>query len=439
MHPPSLRPATQTADRPAAAPRRARAPRVLQLGKYYPPVPGGIETVARELTEGLNRAGIATDVLCAGLSRRTVVERADTGYRIVRTGSWARLLSTAVSPAMVATLREVRDDYDLVHLHMPDPMAVLAVLATRPAARLVLHWHSDVIRQRVAMHAYRPLQEWALRRADAIVATSQAYADSSEALRRWRDKFTVIPIGVSDSRARVRAGQVHAIRARYAGRRIVFSLGRMTHYKGFTVLARAAAALPDDWVVLIGGDGIELDGLRRFVSQHRLGDRVHVLGHIGGDALPAHYAACDVFCLPSTLRAEAFGVSIVEALLMGKPVVATDIPGSGVPWVNRHGFTGLNAPAGDAAGLAGALNALIGDPLLRQRFGAAARLRYLHEFGVDRMVARTLQLYESLGLAPAPFAPPLPADARPERTSHPESVARDARPEFVRRASPVSP
>jgi rhamnosyl/mannosyltransferase len=400
---------------------------VLQFGKYHPPVPGGIETVALELTRGLNRAGIATDVLCAGLSRRTVVERADTGYRIVRAGSWGRLLSTAVSPAMVAALREVRDEYDLIHLHMPDPMAALALMAVRPASRLVLHWHSDVVRQRAAMHAYRPLQDRLLERADAIVATSLAYAESSDALRRWRDKVTVIPIGVSDSHAAAPEERVQAIRARYAGRRIVFALGRMTHYKGFTVLARAASMLPDDCVVLIGGDGIEFDALRRFVAQERLGDRVHVLGHIGGDALPAHYAACDVFCLPSTLRAEAFGVSIVEALLMGKPVVATDIPGSGVPWVNLHGVTGLNAPAGDPAALADALATLTGDPQLRRRLGAAARRRYLDEFGVDRMIDRTLRLYESLGLPPAPLPPPpRPAHGLPAGTRH-RPLARDRR------------
>jgi rhamnosyl/mannosyltransferase len=404
------------------------ASRVLQLGKYHPPVAGGIETVARELTLGLNRAGVATDVLCADLSRRTVVEHADTGYRIVRAGRWGRLLSTAIAPSMVTAMHEARDEYDLVHAHMPDPMAALALLATRPKARLVLHWHSDVVRQRVAMRAYRPLQDWVLRRADAIVATSQAYADSSEALRRWRDKVAVIPIGVSDSRDRVRPEQVSAIRARYAGRRIVFSLGRMTHYKGFKVLARAAAMLPDDCVVLIGGDGIELDGLRRFVSQQRLGDRVHVLGHIGGDMLPAYYEACDVFCLPSTMRAEAFGVSIVEALLMGKPVVATDIPGSGVPWVNRHGVTGLNAPAGNAEALAVALGALTCNPKLRLRMGEAARRRYLEEFGVDRMVARTLRLYESLGLPPAPFPPAEPGSGSdPETGAGPDTVPLGAR------------
>jgi rhamnosyl/mannosyltransferase len=276
-------------DRLPAATRRVRAPRVLQLGKYHPPVPGGIETVALELTRGLNRAGIATDVLCAGLSRRTVVERTDTGYRIVRAGSWGRLLSTAVSPAMVAALWEVRDEYDLIHLHMPDPMAALALMAARPTSRLVLHWHSDVVRQRAAMYAYRPLQERLLERADAIVATSRAYADSSEALRQWRDKVAVIPIGVSDSRASVPAARVQAIRARYAGRHIVFSLGRMTHYKGFTVLARAAAMLPDDCVVLIGGDGERLAMLRRQVAARGLQHKVRLLGHVPDHELASHF------------------------------------------------------------------------------------------------------------------------------------------------------
>ena len=70
---------------------------------------------------------------------------------------------------------------DIVHLHMPDPMAAAAFWAARPRAALVVHWHSDVIRQRLALRAYEPLQNWLLRRADAIVATSPPYAESSEA------------------------------------------------------------------------------------------------------------------------------------------------------------------------------------------------------------------------------------------------------------------
>jgi rhamnosyl/mannosyltransferase len=221
---------------------------------------------------------------------------------------------------------------DIVHVHMPDPMAAAALWCVRPSARLVVHWHSDVIRQRRAMKFYEPLQHWLLSRADAIIATSPPYAESSLPLQPWRAKVSVVPVGISDNRSVACHRTAAVLRKRFHGKRLVFALGRMTYYKGFDVLIEAAAALPHDCAVLIGGDGELLDHFKSLVARRGLAGRVHLLGHIQDDELPSYFDACDIFCMPSTVRAEAYGVAMVEAMVMGKPVVATDITGSGVPW-----------------------------------------------------------------------------------------------------------
>ena len=370
--------------------------KVLQLSKFYPPVMGGIEAVAWELTEGLNRLGVATDVLCSGQQRRSVHELSKSGHAIVRAGTLGMLLSTSIAPTMARLLRHMAAQADIVHLHMPDPMAAAAFWAARPRARLVLHWHSDVIRQRLALRAYEPLQRWLLARADAIIATSPPYAESSAALAPWRGKVQVIPIGISDNRPVACSVKAEKLRQRFGHRRIVFSLGRMTYYKGFDVLIEAAARLRDDCVVLIGGDGELLPAYRQMVAARGLSDKVHLLGHVRSGDLPSHIEACDVFCMSSTVRAEAYGVALVEAMVMGKPIVATDIAGSGVPWVNVHGRTGLNVPVRDPGALADALHALLSDVALRRRMSAASRRRYEEEFRAERMTGRVLDLYRAL-------------------------------------------
>jgi glycosyltransferase involved in cell wall biosynthesis len=123
---------------------RARLVKILQLSKFYPPVRGGIETVALELTEGLNARGVQTDVLCAGLEPRTVIERKH-AHTVVRAGSLGRLLSTSMSPALAWRFMGARRRYDLVHVHLPNPMANLAMWLARSPARVVLHWHSDIV------------------------------------------------------------------------------------------------------------------------------------------------------------------------------------------------------------------------------------------------------------------------------------------------------
>jgi rhamnosyl/mannosyltransferase len=370
--------------------------KILQMSKFYPPVPGGIESVVFALAEGLNRAGQRTDVLCANTAPTTLREHKAAGYDVTRAASFGTLLSTAVSPSLVAETRRLAPRYDVIHVQMPDPMAALALRISRPRNRIVVHWQSDVISQKQALKFYAPLQDWLLRRADCIVATTPLYAAASPALRPFLAKVTVLPIGIADPQAGDVRDRAAAVRQRFAGRRLVFSLGRMTGYKGFEYLIRAAAALPDDVLVVVGGSGELLAAHRAAVKELGLERKIEFIGRIEDDELPGYFAACDVFCLPSVLRSEAYGVVLLEAMAAARPIVATDIPGSGVPWVNRHGVTGLNAPIRDPAALAEAIASLLADKAMAARMGAAGRRRFEQEFTADTMVAAMLALYSRL-------------------------------------------
>lgn len=374
--------------------------RVLQISKFYPPVMGGIEAVAWELTEGLNRAGVPTDVLCSHQRLLHTQDKAASGYRIFRSGSLGTLLSTSIAPSMVCHLRRFANDCEIIHLHMPDPMAAMAVYLAQPQCRLVVHWHSDVIRQRWALKLYTPLQEWILRRADIIIATSHAYFEDSYPLKPWRHKVSVVPIGITDRAGGADSAKVEAYRQLAGGRRIVLALGRMTYYKGFDVLINAAASLPEDCVVLIGGSGELLNEYQELVRRRGLNNKILILGHIHQDNLLSLLEACSVFCMPSNVRAEAYGVAMLEAMLMSKPIVASNISGSGVPWVNVHGLTGLNVPVSNPAALAEGLTSILTDDKLRKRFGTAARHRYLQEFNVELMIHRVINLYGSMMSTP---------------------------------------
>ncbi len=371
--------------------------KVLQLGKFFPPVRGGIETATRNLADGLAAQGLVADVLVAHTSAVTQRERAPAGYEIVRVGSLGQWQSVSAALGLPLELKRRMARYDLVHVHMPDPLAALAVWWARPGARIVLHWHSDVVRQRLALRLYEPLQRWLLARADAVIATSPPYLEASATLAPWRAKTEVVPLGITDPMPAVDARRVAALRAAHGGRRLVAALGRMTYYKGFDVLVQAAARLAPDVRVLLGGEGPERPAIDRLVRQLGLEDRVHLLGDLADDEVPVLMAASDAFCLPSTERAEAFGLAMLEAMALGRPVVCSRIEGSGVTWLNQHGHTGLTVPPGDAASLAQALQQLLDDPARAGRLGAGARARYESAFRASQMVEATLALYRRLG------------------------------------------
>jgi rhamnosyl/mannosyltransferase len=367
--------------------------RVLQFGKFYPPDVGGIERVMFDLTEDLNARGVRCDVLCSN-SRCVEVDERVGAYRVVRTKSYGTWLSTSITPALAARLRRMQAGYDIIHVHLPDPMANLALLVARPRARVVLHWHNDIVRQKSLLRLYLPLQSWMLQRADAIVVTSPNYIKGSAYLGPYEDKCHVVPIGVDKERLAASPAMVAAIRDRFRGKRMVFSIGRLSHYKGYEYLIDAAGHLGQDYAVVIAGTGPLKHALSRRIARAGLGDRVFLVGRVADEDVGAYYEASDVFCLSSVSRNEGFGLVQVEAMLFRKPVVSTAIEGSGVTWANLDGETGLVVPPQDAKARAAAIERISSDPALYDKFAAAGYRRATEVFTKDRMLAATLAVYE---------------------------------------------
>lgn len=366
--------------------------KVLQLGKFYP-VGGGVEKVMVDLMGGLSARGMYCDMLCAGVGL-SGISRINSRSKLICVDSWCKLAATMIAPGMISQLRRICQEYDIIHVHHPDPMACLALYLSGYKGRVVLHWHSDIAKQRFLLQLYRPLQHWLLKRADVVVGTSPVYMQESPHLAHWQHKVCCLPIGIEPVSPDKEA--VEEIRSRYGGRHIIFSLGRLVPYKGYRYLIEAARYLGEDYVVLIGGTGPLRDELQELIRHWGVTDRVKLLGRISEEDLPAYYGACSLFCLSSVQKTEAFGIVQIEAMSCGKPVVATRIPQSGVAWVNSHEESGLNVEPCDVRGLAHAIKEICEDEELYKRLSEGARERFQRLFHIDRMIDETINLYNQL-------------------------------------------
>lgn len=371
--------------------------KILQFGKFYPPHWGGIERVIYNFTEEFNqRDDVQCDVLCASDDSRTYDEKVNS-YRIVRTGKKGLVSGTAISPAMIFWLHKLGNQYDIIHLHHPDPMATLALFFVRPKAKLIIHWHSDIIKQKYLYQFFRFFEKAMLKRADKIIATSEPYLENSLALRPFREKAVVIPIGIEPDRLCAIDEEVEKIRIVAKGRKIIFSLGRMTDYKGFQILLHAMVNTDSDSVLILGGEGTETSRqLSAIVQKYFLEDRVIFSGRMNEDFLGSYYAAADIFVLPSLHKNEAFGLVQVEAMSFGVPVISTRIPGSGVSWVNQDNLTGFTVDPGNSIELAAAINRLLRNEKIRREYGKNGQERVKELFTVEKTVGEVLELYESL-------------------------------------------
>lgn len=370
--------------------------KVVHVGKFYPPYPGGMEShLATLCGELVNDVDLR--VIVANDGPGTVSETVD-GVPVLRIGTALWISSATVNPGMAAAIRA--SEADVVHLHHPNPTGVLSYLASGSRAPLVVTYHSDIVRQRVLRTLFSPVQHRFLRRAHAIIASSPDYAASSRVLLRHADRVRVIPFGIRpDDAGTPDPATVAALRERH-GARVVLAVGRLVYYKGFDYLVRAMDRV--DGHLVIVGDGPMHGELERLAAEHGVADRVTLAGRV--ESVASHYAAADVFALPATARSEAFGLVQLEAMAAGLSVVNTHIP-SGVPFVSRDGQTGLTVSPRDPAALAAALSRLLDDAGLRTRLGQAARERVNTEFSAERMARDTLALYHEAAGRSGPAIP----------------------------------
>lgn len=378
--------------------------KILHLGKFYPPHAGGIEShLAALCRESCKSAEI--DVIVANHRAGDETEIID-GVRVRRLNAILKIAAAPICPRMIREIRAT--PADIVHLHVPNPYAWLALRMSGHPAPLVVSWHSDIVRQRVLAQILGPIERAMVHRAVALIASSRNYADTSAVLSRNREKCRIIPYGIDrEEFARADLAAVAGVRRRY-GARLVLAVGRLVYYKGFEHLIRAMASVRDARLLIVG-DGPLRARLRAEAMRAGVAERVTFLGHLPRAAVVNLYHATDVFALPSVARSEAFGIVQLEAMACGKPVVNTRLT-SGVPFVSVDGQTGITVEPGDPAALAGALNRLLDDPQLRARYGTAGIRRVSEHFSLSTMVARTHALYREIVERPA-AEPELPMAA----------------------------
>ncbi len=347
-----------------------------------------------DLMKGLSQRGIRCDMMCAARKGGNRIVRVNSNASLICCGSLAMVARTMISPSMIFRLRKVCGGYDIIHVHHPDPMAGLALWLSGFKGKVVLHWHSDILKQKTLLKFYRPLQDWLIRRAARIVGTTPVYVRESPFLSGCQEKTVAFPIGIDHHAPDLVRSE--RIRNEYPGKKIVLFIGRLVEYKGLRYLIEAASGLPSDYVVLIGGAGPLRDNLQGRIDSLGLGDKVKLIGRVPEESLSSYFEACSVFCMSSIQKTEAFGMVQVKAMSAGRPVVATKIPQSGVSWVNADGVSGINVPVCDSKALAEAVMAITRDGETYARFCRGARERYLETFTMPHMIDNCKKLYDEV-------------------------------------------
>ena len=384
--------------------------RVIHIGKFFPPYMGGMEVFLADLIEEQRRQGIDAHALVHGTplpGDPPWVHRVPVQFNLVYAPmalGFRRALGQAID----------RIKPDVLHLHMPNNSALWAL--TLPSARKVpwvVHWQSDVVVSNIkwsvtlAYMLYRPFEQALLERAQQVFVTSPPYLQASSALKRWRDKCAVVPLGINLRGIPPAQTLEASLRWRPETTLRLLSIGRLTYYKGFETLISAVASLPGV-ELLIAGNGELRETLQAQIdSVTSLGSppATRLLGSVDDGQKHSLLEQCDLFCLASRERTEAFGMVLLEAMQHAKPCLVTDLPGSGMPWVVSHAQCGLHVPFEDLDAWRSAIARLQHDPALRARLGQSGHKALQKHFSIGPCERTTARHYRSLAHVTATATP----------------------------------
>jgi glycosyltransferase involved in cell wall biosynthesis len=370
-----------------------RPRRIVQLSKYYPPEWGGIETVARDLSVGLAKRGFLSKLIA--FTKRSPEHIFIDGVDLVRCRERGNIASQPLSIAWLLEARKAIAQSDVILVQWPNllPALLIPFMGKRP---LVIYWQSDLIGKGLLAGLIWPFQHLLLKRATRVMTSTEDYRNGSYTLARFRHKTVALPIGIEDPVSSfVPAGLPESIKRFLDDRSFLLSIGRLVPYKGFDQLIAATSAIDKRFAVLVVGEGPMQDELQRQLLTLGLSDRVLLTGKVSRDVLDILLSRASLYVMSSNQRGEGFGVVQLEAMAHAVPIVATDVPRSGVAWVSGYGSTGAMVPINDPLAIARAANGILNGPN-HAALSRASRERFEAHFTVDKMLDRFEEILADL-------------------------------------------
>ena len=366
--------------------------KILQVNKLYYPWIGGVETIVQEITEWLNgKDNFEINVLVCNDKFKREVEEIN-GIKVYRAASLGIFLGMPISFDFFFLYRKIFKNYDLIFLHYPFPLGFVAYFLFSRNKDLVIWYHSDIARQKILEIFFKPFHLFAFKKAKKIFVSNPNLIESSNYLKKFKEKCVVIPFGIDLEKFKLTEEikkESEEIRKKYKPP-IVLSVGRYVYYKGFEYLIEAAKDVEARFLII--GEGPLKEKYKKMIKKLKLEDKVFLIPPVKN--LVPYYYSCDVFVLPSIAKSEAFGIVLLEAMACGRPVISTEL-GTGTSFVNQDGITGFVIVPKDSKVLSEKINEILKDEDLKEKFSQNSFQRAI-EFSKEKFIEKLLKELKNL-------------------------------------------
>jgi len=366
--------------------------KVLQICKaYFPENIGGVEQLVYNLTSGLYSQDVISDVLTI-TKKNKFYETVVGNSKVYAFPQTARFSSCPMSFRFYRDFKAIAEPYDILNYHFPWPFADFAHMLARINKPFVITYHADIVRRSILQSMYSPFLRSFFQRASAIVTTSHNLKKTSTTLKSYRSKTQVVPIGMNEKLYQsVDTNTIDAWRSRIGDKFFLF-IGVLRYYKGVEYLLEAVRQT--DLPLVIVGSGPKEREFRRFATRYHMRNVIFT-GSISDKDKAALLFLCYAVISPAHLRSEAFCVALLEGLTFHKPLISTEI-GTGTSFVNTHGVTGLVVPSRNPSALRSAMQVLVEDKELYNKFQKNTRKHYQKHFTLTSMIKKYIDVYNHI-------------------------------------------
>jgi len=373
----------------------------MHIGKYYAPFNGGIENYTKDLVESvIYQEAVSSTLLVHHHKNEQETEIEDiNGINVIRIKKWFTWLYSPISPSFIKELDKaiLERKPDVLHIHMPNLSAFACLFSSKARAiPWVIHWHSDVLgavpdwRIKLAYKGYKIFESILLKKSAAVIATSPNYLNNSTPLSCFKEKSYTVPLGIANKPLDI---EIKSSRSKKETSLSLLIIGRLTYYKGHKYLLEAMSRVGNVELVIIGVGELE-NNLKKLVVKLNLSNRVTFLGNVDSQVLNQSIYDCDLLCLPSIEKTEAFGLVLLEAARLAKPALVTSVQGSGMSWVVDDQITGIVVEPNSSNSLLEALQFSVKNKNILTRFGKAAKNKFDTEFDIEKTAGKVLDIYK---------------------------------------------
>ncbi len=392
--------------------------RVCLVSYEFPPYQGGEGSYTRDLMNSLKRQGVGVTLVSPDWSKQYSKDHDKSVESIIHVNP-IMLPGLKTTSFMIRANRKVRElvkDFDIVHYTNDYCGFSLsrAQLGT-PVFATIHHTHAlefastaefakqkkgffSSLRYSISQKALARLERSTLEKADIVVAVSGFTAKNAiDLYPSLKERMRVVLNSVDERRFSPQAdGSSFRSRLGLGQEPTVLYVGRFARSKGVEYLVEAFQAvvkkIPDAKLVLVGSGTTETEkSLETLVHDLGLSSSIIRAGKVGDEDLPRVYASSDVLVLPSLV--EGFGLVLLEAMSVGKPVISTSV--GPTPELISDSEEGILVPRGDSNALATAILTVLEDKSLAKKMGEKGRQRVLKSFTFERWSEQMTQLYES--------------------------------------------